>query len=253
MKAVRVILYQDLVNYRHPMSFQLKESYPLPPYSTVIGMVHNLCRYKEYHPMKISIQGKYISKTNDLYTRYEFKSGAKYDKSRHQMEAGGYGISRGISTAELLSQVQLILHIRPEKEEEVEKILNAFQTPWEYPSLGRREDLAVIREVKEVEISQRIPRDDLEEEEKEDLYAYIPLRYLEEDLVEGRKTEPGVKARGTKYLLNKRYYLENDAKGKEPKWIRRWERIKVLYTSKIAAKPMKQLWLDEDNYMVFEA
>lgn len=80
--------------------------------------------------------------------------------------------------------------------------------------LGRREDLAVIREVKEVEISQRIPRDDLEEEEKEDLYAYIPLRYLEEDLVEGRKTERGVKARGTKYLLNKRYYLENDAKGK---------------------------------------
>ena len=250
MKADRAILYQDLVNYRHHMSFQFKESYPLPHYSTVIGMVHNLCRYKEYHPMKISIQGKYISKTNDLYTRYEFKSGSKYDKSRHQMEAGGFGINRGISTAELLSQVQLILHIRPEREEEIEKILKAFQTPWEYPSLGRREDLAVIREVKEVEITQRTHRDARKEE---DLYAYIPLRYLEEDLVEGRNTEIGVKVRGTKYLLNKRYYLENDAKGKEPKWIRRWERIKVLYTSKITAKPTKQLWLDEDNYMIFEA
>ncbi|KDE61832.1 hypothetical protein [Fusobacterium necrophorum] len=77
-------------------------------------MIHNLCPYKEYHPIKISIQGKYISKTNDLYTRYEFKSGAKYNKSRHQMETGGYGIIRGVSTIKLLSQVQLILHIRPE-------------------------------------------------------------------------------------------------------------------------------------------
>ncbi|KXA14332.1 CRISPR-associated protein Cas5, Tneap subtype [Fusobacterium equinum] len=250
MKAVRVILYQDLVNYRHPMSFQLKESYPLPPYSTVIGMVHNLCRYQEYHPMKISIQGKYISKTNDLYTRYEFKSGAKYDKSRHQMDAGGFGISRGIGTAELLSQVQLILHIRPENEHETKEIREAFQTPWEYPSLGRREDLAVIQEVKEVEITQRTHKD---AKKKEDLYAYIPLEYLEEGLVEGRNTERGVKARGTKYLLNKRYYLENYGKEKDPKWIRRWEKVKVLYTSKITTKAMKQLWLDEDNYMVFEA
>ena len=252
MKADRDIIYQDLVNYRHPMSFQLKESYPLPPYSTVLGMVHNLCRYQEYHPMKISIQGKYISKTNDLYTRYEFKSGAKYDKSRHQMDAGGFGISRGIGTAELLSQVQLILHIRPENEHETKEILEAFQTPWEYPSLGRREDLAVIQEVKEVEISQRIPKDD-PEDEKDDLYAYIPLRYLEEELVEGRNTEHGVKARGTRYLLNKRYYLENYGKEKDPKWIRRWEKVKVLYTSKIAEKPMKHLWLDENDYMVFEA
>ncbi len=34
-----------MVNYRVPTSFQLKESYPLPPYSTVIGMVHSLCNF----------------------------------------------------------------------------------------------------------------------------------------------------------------------------------------------------------------
>lgn len=250
MKAVRVILYQDLVNYRHPMSFQLKESYPLPPYSTVIGMVHNLCRYKEYHPMKISIQGRYISKTNDLYTRYEFKSGAKYDPARHQIEVGGCGVGQGISTAELLSQVQLILHIRPENEDELEQVFEAFQTPWEYPSLGRREDLAIIKEVKIVEITQRSNRDARKEG---DLYAYIPLTYVNETQIEGRKTEVGVKTRGTKYLLNKRYYLENYGKDKEPKWVRCWEKVKVLYTSQIVSKPMTQLWLDDDNYMVFEA
>lgn len=250
MKAVRVILEQDLVNYRHPMSFQLKESYPLPPYSTVIGMVHNLCRYKEYHPMKVSIQGKYISKTNDLYTRYEFKSGAKYDSTRHQIEAGGYGVGQGISTAELLSQVQLVLHIRPEKEEELEEVFEAFHTPWEYPSLGRREDLATILEVKIVEISQRGYRYARKEE---DVYAYIPIAYLHEELVKGRESEFGVNVRGTKYLLNKRYHLENYGNAKEPKWVRRWEKVKVLYTSQIISESTTKLWLDEDNYMVFEA
>ena len=42
MKGVRIEAYQNLVNYRKPTSFQLKESYPLPPYSTVIGMIHAL-------------------------------------------------------------------------------------------------------------------------------------------------------------------------------------------------------------------
>lgn len=73
MKAIRVRLWQDLVNFKKPTSFQLKETYPLPPYSTVIGMVHTLCGFTSYHEMKISIQGKYFSKVNDLATRYEFK------------------------------------------------------------------------------------------------------------------------------------------------------------------------------------
>ena len=36
-------------------------TYPLPPYSTVIGAIHKACSYTEYHPMQISIQGKYGS------------------------------------------------------------------------------------------------------------------------------------------------------------------------------------------------
>ena len=153
MKAIRIKLWQDMVNYKKPTSFQLKETYPLPPYSTVIGMIHSLCGFEEYKEMKISIQGKYFSKVNDLYTRYEFKNGMKYEASRHQLEAGGYGISRGISTAELLVDVDLIIHIIPEDQNLLEHIKNSFLSPAEYPSLGRREDLAVIEEVKEVEVS----------------------------------------------------------------------------------------------------
>ena len=56
MRAVRLKLEQELVNYKVPTSFQLKETYPLPPYSTVSGMVHVMCGFEEYKAMKISVQ-----------------------------------------------------------------------------------------------------------------------------------------------------------------------------------------------------
>ena len=93
MKAIRVKLYQNMVNYRKPTSFQLKETYPMPPPSTVIGMVHNLCEFTEYNEMDISIQGKYHSKVNDLYTRYEFKNIAKYEEGRHILRQEDMGYS----------------------------------------------------------------------------------------------------------------------------------------------------------------
>ncbi|PKM86175.1 MAG: type I-B CRISPR-associated protein Cas5, partial [Firmicutes bacterium HGW-Firmicutes-12] len=114
MEAIRVSLRQDMVNYKKPTSFQLKETYPLPPYSTVIGMVHNLCGYSEYQPMQISVQGRYFSKVNDLYTRYEFKNAMPYDGTRHQLQVGQYGVGQGVATAELLVDVELLLHIAPE-------------------------------------------------------------------------------------------------------------------------------------------
>ena len=109
MKAIRIKIEQELVNYKVPTSFQLKETYPLPPYSTVIGMVHFACGYTEYKEMDVSIQGKYHSKVNDLFTRYEFKPAMKYEAGRHQLETDGFGIGRGVATTELLTEVELLL------------------------------------------------------------------------------------------------------------------------------------------------
>jgi CRISPR-associated protein Cas5t len=93
MKAIRIELYQNLVNYKKPTSFQLKETYPLPPYSTVNGMIHYTCGFEEYNDMKISIQGTYNSKVNDLYTRYEF-AGAGYEKQRHNIMLKGKEVNK---------------------------------------------------------------------------------------------------------------------------------------------------------------
>lgn len=247
MKAIRIKLQQDLVNYKKPTSFQLKETYPLPPYSTVIGMIHSLCRFEEYHDMKVSVQGKYFSKVNDLYTRYEFKSGMKYEAARHQIKAGDYGISRGISTAELLVDVELIIHIIPENQTLITEIEGGLLKPIEYPSLGRREDLVVLNEVKIVEVEEK----KLEGSKRigVDYSAYIPVDLI--DSIALRNRIQGVHVSGTRYNITKDYKLENHGNRKSPKYFRKWNKVEVLYGSNIVALIDKKVLMDEDEYVVF--
>lgn len=276
MRAIRVKIEQELVNYKVPTSFQLKETYPLPPYSTVIGMIHNLCGYNKYKDMDISIQGYSHSRTNDLSTRYEFSNKSptvdkkyyckKCDKEKkgkekelkcvcgesnfytiEKVRGGEGGIIRGCSTAELLTEVELIIHIVPKDESLIDEIAEKLMFPREYPSLGRREDLAIIKEVKVVEVrgeetEKIIPM-------KNNYSAYIPLKYMKNGDILTLK-EKNVKNKGTRYKLNKDYKLEEFGKGNSKKIFRKWSKIDVLYTSSIFADDEGLINIDEDNNLV---
>lgn len=251
MKAIRLKIFQNLVNYKLPTSFQLKETYPLPPYSTVIGMVHNACEFTEYVPMKVSVQGKYHSKVNDLMTRYEFKPGMNFDKSRHQLNVDGFGIGRGVSTVELLSEVELLIHIVPENQELVEEIFEKLTYPHEYLSLGRREDLIVFGELpKIVEVEETELEEDLSI--KNSYSAYIPIEILKEEAVKIGSKE-GVKISGTVYKLTKDYEIKNYGTAKSPKNFRVWNKIKVVYGSDITGLEEENVYVDEDKNLVFLA
>ena len=252
MKSIRLKLKQNLVNYKLPTSFQLKETYPLPPYSTVIGMVHNTCNYIEYKPMKISVQGKYHSKVNDLATRYEFKNGMTFDASRHQIKVGEYGISRGVSNVELLSDVELVIHIVPEDENLIEEIFNAFKAPREYISLGRREDLVVVDEVKIVEISEERIKDENLRIDR-DYRAYVPVEIIDKKKVFVEGNVDTIQYKGTMYNLTKDYVSVNYGSTKSPKFFRKWNKVKVHYVSNIVASRRRAITVDEDRYMVFLA
>lgn len=248
MKALRLKLYQNMVNYKKPTSFQLKETYPLPPYSSVIGMVHSVCGFQEYNPMRISIQGNYHSKVNDLWTRYEGFS--SFEKERHHIkipvnkEDGShiYGITKGISTAELLVDLEIMIHVVPDDESLLEYMYDCFNKPKEYMSLGRREDIVRIDEVKIVDINKT---------EVEDYYslkydAYIPVDMFNKDDVEGLK--------GTVYKINKVYELSKD------KRYRKWQRVKVVHGTKenkdIVSTTILYdtgILLDEDDNILFLA
>ena len=147
-RAIRIDCFQNLANYRKPSSFIIKESYPLPPYSTVIGMIHAISGFDSYHKMQVSIQGENAGSVSELYTRYSFKFDTKYEEGRHQLcikgEDKDYGVFKGIAHVELICDNRMVLHIIPE-EEDFDKIYQSLKCPIIYPSLGRYEDLLDIQ------------------------------------------------------------------------------------------------------------
>ncbi len=172
-RAIRVECFQNLANYRKPSSFIIKESYPLPPYSTVLGMIHTACGYPrgEFHSMKISIQGKNAGSVSELYTRYSFSFDTKYEKGRHQVciqeEEQTYGAFKGIAHVELICNNNMILHIVP-SEADFETVYQSLMKPAVYLALGRHEDLLDIKKVEIVELWE-------EEEQITKNDIYIPV------------------------------------------------------------------------------
>lgn len=238
-KVIRLKCFQQLPNYRKPTSFQIKESYPLPPYSTVIGMVHTACGFTEYHPMNISIQGKYHSAVSEMYTKYAF--GIPYDEARHQawVKNGDKkdGINIGIGYIELLTDVELVIHIQPENETELEIIKQGLTNPKSYLSLGRHEDLLRIDEVAIVEVEEW--NDDVALTKYD---AYIPTEYL---------NDIDKEVSGTIYKLNKSFYIDSQG-------LRRWnEKIKVAHTAAFKDIEFDEtkavIYIDNDNIPVFLA
>lgn len=80
MEVLRIILNQSSANYKKEETVKNKMTYPLPPFSTIIGALHSACGYKEYHPMEISIQGKYESMHREPYTDYCFLNSIMDDR-----------------------------------------------------------------------------------------------------------------------------------------------------------------------------
>lgn len=238
MKAIKLIARQTLASYRKPSSMQIKESYPLPPYSTVIGMIHAACGYQEYVDMDISIQGSYYSKINELYTRYEFKPGF-YDKERHSIEVTNKngkstGLTIGPANIELLTNVNLVIHILPKQEEKIQEIYDELRNPKEYLSLGRREDLLVIEKVQIVEVEEKI----LEKDYKLKQDAYVPLNSFDKE---------DINDMASIYKLNKKYSINPKTN------IRYWEKqILVKYFSKnVTIYKRSKVKTDGEDFVFF--
>jgi len=236
-KAIKIKIFQDLVNYKTPTSFQLRESYPLPPYSTVIGMIHNACGFKEYVPMSLSIQGDYYSKVNNYQIFYYFHPTMSYDSARHQMFFDSkiwnkrIGITRGTANIELLVDVNLIIHVVIEDDQRFDEVYQRLQDPLEYISLGRREDLIQILDVKIVSFEEKI----LSENRPLKRNAYVPIESKEIGFIQG-----------TIYNLNVTYTV--DKKG-----FRRWNKQRVFYTPKgsTVIDDDEPVLIDEDRDFIF--
>ena len=243
MKVIKFKIYQNLVNYKVPTSFQLKETFPLPPFSSIIGMIHSLCGFKEYNRMKISVKGKSASKVNELYTRYEFKERDSFKPERHQINANGLGITRGIAHVELLVDLEATIHVIPENQKFLNSILTSLKYPKKYISLGRHEDIVYIKDIKIIDIFSK--------ELDEDIFAYVPLSFFEKGKIDSGIRRDGVRVTGTKYDLATNYELVNIGFKNNEKFIRNWKKTEVLYTSGITAFEGEKVLIDSENELIF--
>lgn len=243
-KAIRLVCHQSMVNYAKPNSYLIKESYPLPPYSTVIGMIHAICGVESgrYLEMDVSIQGRSCGSLSDAYTRYSF-GGVKYDSKRHQImvpsEGKEVGVTRGIGHAEVISDLDLIIHLLPKHEEDFDVILKGLESPVQFPALGRHNDLLNILSFEVVSLSTT-------NEAALEYDAYIPVKLLDDVIDYGMDKHLDTPA--STYRLKKRYHID-------PKTNRRvWDEI--IRVKHLCAKPnfyYQNVLVDSYGNLVFPA
>lgn len=236
MKALRIKAFQETTCYTRPFANKVTETYPLPPYSTVKGMIHAVLKAEEYIPFSLSIQGDYDSIITDYRKTYFIK------KSTVNMPIVFDGLSIEATPTfpdmssmplytHMLYRVNLVLHLHAE-EEILQDIYVAFQNLDHFLSLGRQEDLLRIDAVDMVDLEEL----DLFIGEKLRYNMYIPIKKIYEDEVNT----------GISYQLNWVYRIK--------KGIREWERIPSLYVEKgkiINADFLKDTaYIDEEGHIV---
>jgi CRISPR-associated protein Cas5t len=145
MKAVRIKLYQNMVNYRRELSFGYVQTYPLPTPSMVKGMVHSLLNLDKYHSLRISIQGNYESVVTNMQKVY------KFDRDRASRPNNPYDVvvcnsnktaTHGVMFVDEIVDMKLILHISFDDENLNRQLLEAVRQ--KTVILGRNEDIACV-------------------------------------------------------------------------------------------------------------
>ena len=168
-------------------------------------MIHKACGFNEYKEMFISVQGESANSHYGLFTKYSFAKGeTKFNKDSF----------KGIGNAELLIDVQLIIHVYTKDEELFNFIYDKLNKPDDYLALGRHEDILRIDSVDIVDVK-KAKKIDLE------YSAYIPIKYL--------KYKVNTSYHGTTYIINKQFFIEEKNGIKIRKWDKENGKINVKY------------------------
>ncbi|MEG1059066.1 MAG: type I-B CRISPR-associated protein Cas5b [Clostridia bacterium] len=215
MKILKIKLFQEAVCYKKPFAFKVSETYPLPPYSTVIGMMHKILDAKsgEYFPMDISIQGDYENIFNNYQTLRTYKKNEVTTMPRN---------------VNMLYNVNLMLHIKAE-DYVIDKIYNNILSGSTALILGRNEDFARLDEIKYVENTSYKK----EKELKYNAYIKTDDGFYDEDIS------------GINYRLNTIYKIDKNN-------LRKWEKVDVKYIEKGTSIGPKVLCDDDGDIIVFK-
>ncbi|URZ03336.1 type I-B CRISPR-associated protein Cas5b [Clostridium felsineum] len=210
-KVLKLNIFQESACYKKPFSFKAAETYPLPPYSTIKGLIHRVLNADKYYPMAISVQGNFENKFNNFQTIYFYKSDT---------------ITNMPMNVHQLFNINLIVHILADKEL-LQRIYDGFYNFGEAVSVGRREDLARIDNIEFITAKQI----DIDDENNSAIAIknniYIPKNQISDDID------------GINYRINNWYDKIND--------MRSWHKTDVLYANNDQQIESGLVWVEENN------
>lgn len=206
-------LFQETACYKKPFAFKVAETYPLPPYSTVIGMFHKILGAgpNEYHSMDLSIQGEYES----IFSNYQ---NLRMFKGKDQVTAMPRNVHQ-------LLNVKLVIHMRAD-DETVDKIYQNVVEGKETFTLGRNEDLVRVDEVKIIEEPKRVYDRCITKHN-----VYVPVDLIDAEVC------------GINYRLNTVYTIKND--------LRQWHKVDVKYIEKYTEEYLPEVFEDKDGDYIY--
>lgn len=202
LKALKIKIYQPQAQFRMPFAYQRRHTYPLPPYSTVLGFIANVlgiknvpgqeepcikescsCVYHKFKKIKLAICGNFQSKTTE-YTWFR-----NLNKEKH-IERFGFEQNRYLSghiehiggqspcLVDVLIDVKLLVYVYHKDEKFLDEIIQRFKNPAGKSStlhLGRDEDLVVIEEPKKVKLKIQEANGNYKN------FFWIPEKYFNEE------------------------------------------------------------------------
>lgn len=211
MKILKLKIYQETACYKKPFATKVAETYPLPPYSTVIGMFHKILQAKpgQYFPMNISIQGDYES----IFSNYQ----------NLRMYKGKDKVTSMPRNVHQLLNVNLIIHVEAQ-DEIIDKIYYNITNGTQTFTLGRNEDLVRIDDVKILTNIQDVQEAEIVNN------CYIP-KWAANNID------------GINYRLNSTYQIKDE--------IRQWNKVDVKYVEKDTNKGIYEAKQDEDGDYIY--
>ena len=160
MKVLKLKIFQPTAHYRIPFTFARKHTYPIPPYSTVIGLICNVLGIERQdgdfeilkNGLSIAIYGKYKFLNREYIwlrtlSKEEHNRRFGYPENRIIDQMPEHPGGQIPARIDVLENVNLLIYIKHEDEKFLEKMKNAFENPEQriYPlHLGRAEDLVVF-------------------------------------------------------------------------------------------------------------
>ncbi|KZX12041.1 type I-B CRISPR-associated protein Cas5b [Methanobrevibacter curvatus] len=156
-KTIILELFQPFAQYRNPFTFFYGQSYPLPPKSTIIGMLQNITNnYYDvsFFDLQVSIHGGFES----LFWNYQnliksspndiklmnYKGKVKLWNQKRPLYNKGIKSQRSPVSQQELFNGHLFIFIKG-KENIIENIRNALEKPTKIPYLGRSEDIFFLK------------------------------------------------------------------------------------------------------------